>query len=757
MKQSRYSLFSLKYFSKSIFLVLYITASLVAVNHISPDTDSSPERNNRTGVTIRQLEANSKSILTADMAANGGQAIRLVPVHTEKETTIQSKKKSCYVFSYFKGNGEDGLHLAYSYDGYTWKSLNHDKSFLAPKVGGKLMRDPCILQGPDGTFHMVFTTSWKDQGIGYAYSRDLIHWSRQKFIPVMKHEPKARNCWAPELFYDGAARQYFIFWATTIPGRFPETDNQGGGKNNHRMYYVTTKDFVTFSETKLFYDQGFNVIDATLAKSNGQYVMFLKDETNVPFTPQKNIRLAFSEKAAGPYGKPTEPITGDYWCEGPSVIQIDDAWIVYFDKYRKHRYGAVASTDLKQWQDISDKIEFPQGARHGTVFRVPDSVLQNLLNLPDFTIDADYPGGNILVEKIRGDTVYIKPDVRDTRGWWFYWNFRVRNAAGKTLTFKFVDKNALGVRGPAVSIDDGKTWNWLYPQRRITGAFEYTFPSDAEEVRFCFAVPYTQSNLQLFLKSYQGDSHLAVNELCQTRKGRSTKRLHVGKLNGEPKYRVLMTCRHHACEMMASFVLEGALKVMLSNTDTGRWFQNNVEVLAVPFMDKDGVEDGDQGKNRRPHDHNRDYMGQSIYPSVRSLREFVPQWSDDKLKVAIDLHCPYISGPNNEVIYQVGNRDPQLWREQTNFAKVIESIQTGPLVYKASDNLPFGKAWNTGSYFGQYKNLRLWAQGQPGMVLPTSFEIPYAHASGKAVTAANARAFGRDLTLALQKYLELID
>jgi|GEM_PF-5772697 len=29
--------------------------------------------------------------------------------------------KNIYIFSYFVGNGEDGLHLAYSYDGLKWE------------------------------------------------------------------------------------------------------------------------------------------------------------------------------------------------------------------------------------------------------------------------------------------------------------------------------------------------------------------------------------------------------------------------------------------------------------------------------------------------------------------------------------------------------------------------------------------------------------------------------------------------------------
>ena len=55
------------------------------------------------------------------------------------------------------------------------------------------MRDPSICQAPDGTFHMVWTSSWTDRIIGYASSRDLIHWSEQQAIPVMMHEPEAHN------------------------------------------------------------------------------------------------------------------------------------------------------------------------------------------------------------------------------------------------------------------------------------------------------------------------------------------------------------------------------------------------------------------------------------------------------------------------------------------------------------------------------------------------------------------------------------
>lgn len=286
-------------------------------------------------------------------------------------------QKNVLLFSYFVGNGEDGLHLAYSYDGLIWKALKNNKSFLAPAVGeDKLMRDPCIILGPEGKFHMVWTISWKEKGIGYASSEDLIHWSEQEMIPVMEHEEKARNCWAPEIYYDETERLYMIFWSTTIPGRFPETDTSGDNGLNHRMYYVTTEDFEKFSETKLLYDQGFNVIDGTLTKYKDKYFLFLKDETRHP--PEKNIRVATSSLMTEGYGKASAPITGDYWAEGPSIVRFGNTWWVYFDKYRKNLMGAVISDDLINWRYISDQISFPKGTRHGTVFQVPENILNAL-------------------------------------------------------------------------------------------------------------------------------------------------------------------------------------------------------------------------------------------------------------------------------------------------------------------------------------------------------------------------------------------
>lgn len=293
-------------------------------------------------------------------------------------------EQSVYLFSSFRGNGEDGLHLAYSRDGLHWKALNNDRSFLRPEVGSKLMRDPSICRGPDGTFHMVWTTGWWDRCIGLAHSKDLIRWSQQQRLGVMDHEPNALNCWAPEILYDPQTDQFMIYWSTTVPGRFPETDETGdisreGYRQNHRIYFITTRDFQTFSRTALLYDGGFNVIDAVIVPDNGRWLMFVKDETKRP-QAKKNLRWAVSNNLTGPYGPASEPFSPS-WVEGPTVLKLGDGWVVYYDEYTRGRYGAVRSKDLKNWDIISEQIRFPQGSRHGTAFVADEAILQGLLAL----------------------------------------------------------------------------------------------------------------------------------------------------------------------------------------------------------------------------------------------------------------------------------------------------------------------------------------------------------------------------------------
>ncbi|MDZ4365311.1 glycoside hydrolase family 43 protein [Brevundimonas sp.] len=284
------------------------------------------------------------------------------------------------LLSYFTGvdEGRAGLKLAVSEDGFTYRALREGTGFLVPTVGeNRLMRDPSISLGPDGRYHMVWTTDWFGPVIGYASSADLIEWSPQKALPVMADFPGVRNSWAPEMIWDAAAGHWVIVWSSSVAGRFGATDQTGFDGLEHRPYVTTTRDFETFTPTRLLFDPGFNCIDFTWLRLNdGSLQLIFKDETHQP-TLKRWLVHAQASAPAGPFGPVSEPFAQS-WTEGPTAIAFQDGYLIYFDCYEDHRFGARFTRDLVTFEDVSDRVVFPNDVRHGTVIRVPRSLAQRL-------------------------------------------------------------------------------------------------------------------------------------------------------------------------------------------------------------------------------------------------------------------------------------------------------------------------------------------------------------------------------------------
>ena len=288
-------------------------------------------------------------------------------------TLTASAQREVYVSTSFHEPATDGLRFIYSYDGWTWQQV--EGIWLRPEVGKqRVMRDPSIIRTPDGVFHLVWTSSWRgDRGFGYAYSKDLVHWSEQRFIEVMG-DTTTVNVWAPELFWDDERQQAVIVWASCVPGKFP--DGLEDHKNNHRLYYTTTKDFKTFAPTRLMIDPDFSCIDATLVKRGKKdYVMVLKDNTR----PERDIKVAYARSPYGPWSKASEPFTGKMM-EGPTTARVKDGWLIYYDRYELKDFGAHFTKDFVQFEDVSNKVCVPHLHKHGTIFMADENILNGLLN-----------------------------------------------------------------------------------------------------------------------------------------------------------------------------------------------------------------------------------------------------------------------------------------------------------------------------------------------------------------------------------------
>ena len=357
-------------------------------------------------------------------------------------------------------------------------------------------------------------------------------------------------------------------------------------------------------------------------------------------------------------------------------------------------------------------------------------------------IDNNLPGGNIQVELIEGHKAFLRREMRGTAGDWFYWKFRVAFDEAGDYVFQFVKGASVGNRGAAISIDKGKTWTWGGVSAEDKKAEMFRYHADGvEEVWFCVCMPYMQSDWEAFLASMPKRT-FRRGELCRSREGRSVELLTWGD---GPKG-VLLTTRHHCQESMATHSLEGILREVAANP----LIYKEYTFYVVPFADKDGVEDGDQGKNRRPHDHARDYGPDAIYPEVRAIMELAYRV---KPVLLFDMHCPWLRSPTDIYTYFVGQENPRIQAGITAFSSVLENESPASFPHHSSDDMPFGVSWNTSANYKQGKTLVMWAAGLPWEPRAQTIEIPFANLRDLTVDAAAAKEFGAALARTIRKVI----
>jgi hypothetical protein len=313
-------------------------------------------------------------------------ALSARPVASVSQTTKPSNSRSAtfhlptgspWLFAGFKRDSKDGIYYAISPDGYHWTLANEGSPVVPPTAPGELMRDPFLQRAPDNSFRMVWTWAWYDAlNIGYSESEDLITWTPHRELPVMAAQPGARNVWAPALYYESAQKQWLIFWASTIRGKFVG-DPDGDNALNHRIFSTTTTDFLTFTPAKVFFDPGYSVIDATELPPTAPgkpFTLIFKDERKTPL--EKHLLTATGPTAEGPWSNISKPIS-ETWSEGAAIIPVlatanqPAGYLAYYDHYaQSQHYGAVFSPDLVHWSDALAKIDFPAGMRHGSFLQI---------------------------------------------------------------------------------------------------------------------------------------------------------------------------------------------------------------------------------------------------------------------------------------------------------------------------------------------------------------------------------------------------
>ena len=343
-------------------------------------------------------------------------------------------------------------------------------------------------------------------------------------------------------------------------------------------------------------------------------------------------------------------------------------------------------------------------------------------------ITTDFPGANAQILCVTDDRVTFCPELRDTKGQWFYWAFCVKGSQGLTVTFDMAPLAFVGRFGAAVSHD---LENWHWGGRTETGReFVYTFGPDEDCVYFAHDMLYHPARFSAFC------ARLGLREesLCVSEKGNPVPVVRFG--SGERQ--VLLTARHHCCESTGSYVLEGVLETLYADPVPG------FRVCAVPFVDYDGVLAGDQGKNRLPHDHNRDYTHAPLYASVRAVQAIA---ADPATCVAFDFHSPNHLGGRNDhafLVYKAGHT----LTEQLRFGKLFHSELTADAFrYNPLRDMPAETEWNVNAAMSS--SFSGFCCRQPHMKLCCTLETAYFGLYDNPVSQARlvsmGRAFGRAL------------
>lgn len=365
----------------------------------------------------------------------------------------------------------------------------------------------------------------------------------------------------------------------------------------------------------------------------------------------------------------------------------------------------------------------------------------------DLRAITDHPGGNARVCGTDEETIRLEPEFRDSTREWFYWNVTLRAETGGEYRVDFGDHEVVGPRGPAVEREG--SWEWLGATARPNAtAFTYAFDA-GERVRFALAPPYQVADFEAVYENYAAHGRLHRETLTTSEGGRSVPLVRVG--SGDRH--VVVTCRHHACESTASYALEGLLRELLE----GDVLSTDYCVHLVPFVDIDGVERGDQGKHRAPHDHNRDYVegnaiSDSLSPIYRATSAIMTYVRDleGELVLGLDLHCPFKWGGDNDHPFFVSDPD-RADEELLELADWLDRTTT-----RRQSALDYDATAGGGihSFDGQAAVAPTFSAfaDDAGARLAATLEVPYVGTDADPVTPGSTRALGRALADAVGEW-----
>lgn len=333
-------------------------------------------------------------------------------------TGYAQKKNDAYIMVYHK-DMDHCLHMAYSWDGYTWTAFNDDKCIIDADTIAEQhgIRDPHIFRGPDGAFYVamtdlnifgkrkgLWTTDWERDGKKYGWgnnrglvfmkSFDLMHWShtsidftkfpKSTFVAdgdTLTMDWSEVGCvWAPEILFDDTEGKLFVHFTT----------RQGVGRNSIWYVYMNN-DFTAVDGVPHFLAAApkmrYDIIDSDITKVGDTYHLFVASQESTA-APQHGS----AQKLTGPYKLDYLYYDGERrGHEAPNCWKrIDsDTYVIMFDNYRirPNNFGFVETKDFFTYKTLGyfDEKDCPMKRtnfseqKHGAVTYISKKELSALI------------------------------------------------------------------------------------------------------------------------------------------------------------------------------------------------------------------------------------------------------------------------------------------------------------------------------------------------------------------------------------------
>lgn len=297
-----------------------------------------------------------------------------------------------YLFVHFKEkrtpDGEQ-VYFGVSRDGFHWEAINNGQPVLWAMLNEKGVRDMAIVRADNGKFY-IFAT---DLSLSYMFrehykgqwsniqrygsnclmmweSEDLLHWSREKAVPVKK--PGTGCCWAPDITRDRKNGGYILHWSSPIP------------EKNMKMciWFTRTMDFEHYDEPRILYEkEDSGVIDSCMVEENGKYYMWVKSDGN----PAAVILLE-ADNITGPFTRRYEfdeemsrLAGGSQSYEAPTACRLENGgYNLFLDFYgvrgKGQGYVSFWTDDIASgvFKRADADFSYPYGFKHGTVLAITE-------------------------------------------------------------------------------------------------------------------------------------------------------------------------------------------------------------------------------------------------------------------------------------------------------------------------------------------------------------------------------------------------